>query len=61
LEDKVSFRRIFVENILNTDIKVHFTLLKAFENRVQETTNTFEKIYGNNSICLFIQVRGKMI
>ncbi|CAD8126757.1 unnamed protein product [Paramecium sonneborni] len=30
------FRRILIDNILYTDIKVHFTLLKDFESRIKE-------------------------
>ena len=36
-QDYLGFRSYFVQNILYTDIKEHFRLLKAFEDRVKES------------------------
>lgn len=36
-EDFNFFRKVFIENIMYTDIKVHFDLLKDFEARVKES------------------------
>ncbi|CAD8156083.1 unnamed protein product [Paramecium octaurelia] len=35
-EQHQQFRRILIDNILYTDIKVHFTLLKDFESRIKD-------------------------
>lgn len=42
-EQYVLFRRVLVDNILYTDIKVHFSLLKDFESRIKEESG---KIFG---------------
>jgi cAMP-specific phosphodiesterase 4 len=43
-EDFNKFRRVLIDNILFTDIKVHFNLLKDFENRIKDNEN--EKKFG---------------
>ncbi|CAK91630.1 unnamed protein product (macronuclear) [Paramecium tetraurelia] len=41
-EQTQQFRRVLIDNILYTDIKVHFTLLKDFESRIKdEVTKPF--------------------
>jgi cAMP-specific phosphodiesterase 4 len=44
-DEFTKFRRVLIDNILFTDIKVHFNLLKDFESRMKEVD---EKKFGNN-------------
>jgi cAMP-specific phosphodiesterase 4 len=47
-EDFTIFRKVFVENIMYTDIKVHFDLLKDFEARFKESKQESMKKFGTN-------------
>ena len=45
-EDAVTFRRQFISNIMFTDIKVHFDLLKDFEARSKESGQDGVSLFG---------------
>ncbi len=51
-EDYSKFRQVLVDNILFTDIKVHFNLLKEFESRLKEAKENPEKGYGKKYIFI---------
>lgn len=50
-EHQLKFRRILIDNILYTDIKVHFALLKDFESRIKED-NTKQFGEGDDDLKL---------
>ncbi|CAK69783.1 unnamed protein product (macronuclear) [Paramecium tetraurelia] len=45
-EDLAIFRQTLIENILFTDIKQHFGLIKDFEQRVKEGKENQERVFG---------------
>ena len=45
-DDFNTFKKVLIQNILYTDIKEHFNLLKDFENRVKESKEVKEKAFG---------------
>ncbi|CAD8145563.1 unnamed protein product [Paramecium pentaurelia] len=46
VEDLQIFRQTLIENILFTDIKQHFGLIKDFEQRVKESKENQDKMFG---------------
>jgi hypothetical protein len=51
-EDFNTFKKVLIQNILYTDIKEHFNLLKDFENRVRESRQEGARAFGTLALCM---------